>query len=132
MNYYQILQVSKNATQEEIKQAYQNLVRKHHPDKNLENEGSEKFLEIDKAYKIIKDPALRKIYDSELFQKESSHLIIHNSVTKKDFTYDEEENIYYYECKCGSFYTIDNNDNSTSEDIILSCDECSLNILVKN
>lgn len=71
------------------------------------------------------------VYDSEQFQKSSAHLIIHDTVTKKDFILDEDDKNYYYECKCGSFYTLENDNCNTGEDVILCCDECSLNILVK-
>lgn len=132
MNYYDILQVSHNATDEELKKAYQELVRKHHPDKSSDIESNNEFLKIDKAYKVLKDQTERKIYDSDLFQKSKSHLIIHGTVSRSEFSYDNDDKIYYFQCKCGSFYTLDIENVKNKEDLILSCDECSLNILVKN
>lgn len=129
MNYYEILQISDKASEDEIKKAYQELVRKHHPDKT-QNEGSEHFLKIDKAFKTLRDKHQRAIYDSEQFQDSSSHLIIHENVSIVDFTSQDELN-KVYKCKCGSLYSLNCNDYTKGQEVILSCDECSLNILVK-
>ncbi len=63
--YYDILGVSKNATNEELKKAYRKLAMKHHPDKNPDSrEENEKiFKEVTTAYDTLKDPEKRKIYD---------------------------------------------------------------------
>lgn len=64
-DYYQILGVSKNATQDEIKSAFRKLAMKYHPDKNPGNKEAEaKFKEINEAYEVLSDPQKRKLYDS--------------------------------------------------------------------
>lgn len=60
-DYYQILGVSKSATQEEIKQAFRKLAHKYHPDKEGGDEA--KFKEINEAYQVLGDPTKRKKYD---------------------------------------------------------------------
>lgn len=63
-DYYKILGVPRNATQEEIKKAYRRLALKYHPDRNRGNkEAEEKFKEINEAYAVLSDPEKRKQYD---------------------------------------------------------------------
>ena len=57
---YKILGVKKSATAAEIKTAHRALVQKHHPDKGGK---PERFLEIDRAYKILRDKTRRRLYD---------------------------------------------------------------------
>jgi molecular chaperone DnaJ len=60
-DYYEILGVSKEATQEDIKKAYRDLAKKHHPDKGGDGE---KFKELGEAYEILSDPKKRTQYDN--------------------------------------------------------------------
>ena len=62
-DYYEILGVPRNATQEEIHAAYRKLARKYHPDVNKSPDAEEKFKEIGEAYEVLKDPEKRKKYD---------------------------------------------------------------------
>src|SRR5690606_5602073 len=64
-DYYKILGVPKNATQDEIKKAYRKLAVKYHPDKNPGNKEAErKFQEINEANEVLSDPEKRKKYDA--------------------------------------------------------------------
>jgi DnaJ-class molecular chaperone len=66
-NYYDILGVSENADENEIKRAYMKLSLKHHPDRNEDKEeATRKFQEISSAYETLKDSQLRQKYDHEL------------------------------------------------------------------
>jgi curved DNA-binding protein len=62
-DYYKILGVSRNASQEDIKKAYRKLARKYHPDVNKTAEAESKFKEIGEAYEVLGDPEKRKRYD---------------------------------------------------------------------
>ncbi|MBS3756084.1 MAG: J domain-containing protein [Desulfobacterales bacterium] len=64
-DYYKVLGVDKNASQEDIKKAYRKLAMKYHPDHaSGSKENEEKFKEISEAYAVLSDPEKRKQYDS--------------------------------------------------------------------
>lgn len=66
MDYYRILEVTEQASEEQIKQAYRRLAKKYHPDLNRDNpEAEEKFKNIAKAYEVLGDVAMRRAYDSK-------------------------------------------------------------------
>ncbi|MBN2079454.1 MAG: molecular chaperone DnaJ [Spirochaetes bacterium] len=63
-DYYEVLGVSRNASEQEIKQAYRKLALQYHPDRNKGNkESEEKFKEATEAYEVLRDPKKRASYD---------------------------------------------------------------------
>lgn len=63
-NFYDILEISKNASQEEIKKAYRRLSLKYHPDKNPDSGAVEKFQDVSEAYETLSDKTKREEYDN--------------------------------------------------------------------
>lgn len=62
-DYYKIMGLSRNATQDEVKRAYRKLARKYHPDVSKEKGAEAKFKELGEAYEVLKDPEKRAAYD---------------------------------------------------------------------
>ena len=64
-DYYEVLGISRSASQDEIKKAYRRLALRYHPDKNPDNskEAEEKFKEVSEAYKVLSDSEKRQIFD---------------------------------------------------------------------
>ncbi|CAK9808401.1 DnaJ protein homolog 1 [Anthophora plagiata] len=62
-DYYKILGISKNASDDDIKKAYRKLALKYHPDKNRSAGAEEKFKEIAEAYEVLSDAKKREVYD---------------------------------------------------------------------
>lgn len=94
-NYYEILEVNKNASPEIIEKAYKTLVKKYHPDlqeDNLKNIYEEKIKKINKAYDVLSNSEKRKNYDLNLnntiiSSDDYNNLINENINLKKEINY---------------------------------------------
>jgi curved DNA-binding protein len=62
-DYYEVLGVPRNASTDQLQQAYRKLARRHHPDVNSDPAAEEQFKEINEAYHVLSDPATRARYD---------------------------------------------------------------------
>jgi len=69
LDYYAILQISKNASQNEIKKQFRLLAKKWHPDKKQSNDAEEKMAQINMAYEVLSDHKRRKMYDQHFANK---------------------------------------------------------------
>jgi len=62
-DYYDVLGVSRNASQEDLKKAFRRLAMKYHPDRNKDDGAESRFKEIGEAYEVLSDPEKRSAYD---------------------------------------------------------------------
>lgn len=62
-DYYKILGIARDASQDEIKRVYRRLARKYHPDVSKEKNAEDRFKEVQEAYEVLKDPEKRAAYD---------------------------------------------------------------------
>lgn len=131
-NYYDILGCKSDSSYDDIKRAYHTLVLKCHPDKSdASDNGAVSFQEIDEAWKTLRDPESRKVYDESLRQKslEQQNLLF-GTFTLKDLNYDPELEIYSYACKCGGTYSFSREGFEEFNSVLVGCEQCSLMISV--
>ncbi len=88
-NYYDILQVNKNASPEIIEKAYKTLAKKYHPDlqDNSNKKQAEEILkEINEAYETLSDPEKKRLYDEKLlsYERLEAEKIMQNEDSKKE------------------------------------------------
>jgi Ca-activated chloride channel family protein len=97
-NYYVILRIDSEATEDQIRQAYRALVREYHPDVNGSPEATEIFRDVQEAYEVLADPEQRRAYDrlreSEGFDK-SSAINLRSTVSHKYLLTGVEEQAFY-------------------------------------
>ena len=62
-DYYEVLGVPRNATEDVIRRAFRKLAFDHHPDRNAEPNAADRFKEINEAYEVLSDREKRQIYD---------------------------------------------------------------------
>jgi len=86
VDYYRVLEVSKNATSSDIKKAYRRLALKWHPDKNPDNQedATKKFKEISEAYEVLADDKRRRNFD----QTGQNNFTGGNNTRRNDFDFD--------------------------------------------
>ena len=111
MDYYEILGVSRDASQEDIKKSFRKLALKYHPDRNPDNveKSTERFKQIIAAYEVLGNEEKRRMYDQSLGEE----------VDSQGSTRDESEDIYNYD-HAGTGDTF----GSIVEDFVDNLDKC--------
>ena len=97
-NYYDILEINKNASQEIVEKAYKTLAKKYHPDLQddiLKKDAEIKMKEINEAYNIISNPDKRKLYDEELKKDEALKKIAEYNSYQKNIENIKKQNQNY-------------------------------------
>lgn len=94
MNYYEVLDVSRTATQKDIRRAYLELAQIYHPDRlrsmrqNVRKRAEDKMKMINKAYTVLRNPVERASYDSKLAQQyiedRSRQIILTNPIEEEN------------------------------------------------
>jgi curved DNA-binding protein CbpA len=97
-DYYDILEVGKDATQEEIKKQYRKLALKYHPDRNKDNlkESEEKFKKINEAYKVLSDSKKKEQYDHWNQNKKNQNSYNYQEEVYDYYDSENEKKSYYY------------------------------------
>ena len=75
-DYYSLLKIRRDATQDEVKRAYRRLARELHPDVNPDPETQERFKEITQAYEVLSDTDKRRMYDMGVDPFASSRVLV--------------------------------------------------------
>ncbi|ORY98644.1 DNAJ heat shock N-terminal domain-containing protein [Syncephalastrum racemosum] len=127
--HYEILQVSENASIDQIKLRFQQLILLHHPDKSdgIPDDRAHRILQ---AWHVLRDDKKRRQYDAELKAKQSHQVAVINAeVDLDDMDYDEATATFSLGCRCSGTYSITEDDLEDSVDVVC-CDNCSLRIRV--
>lgn len=87
-DYYKVMGVSPQATEQDIKLAYRRLARKYHPDVSKEKDAEMHFKEVGEAYEVLRDPQKRKVYDD--YMRDRAHQQEHRASSHRYTTSDAQ------------------------------------------
>ena len=134
---YHTLGVREDASSEELKRAYQQLARRHHPDRAKTSDASpseasdELFRQVQVAWEQLRDPTARRRYDSErrnedlLHAQQASHTI-ELDLGEMDYVEDAAgHGLWTHNCRCGDVFEVTESQLSAGIDAI-ACRSCSL------
>ena len=105
-NYYEILEIDKNASPEILEKAYKTLVKKYHPDlqkNNLKNNYEEKIKKINEAYEILSNPEKRKLYNENINLKNEINYLKNNYINLEKNIYNNYNNMNNYKRNTNNF-----------------------------
>ncbi|KAJ8002813.1 hypothetical protein DPEC_G00162880 [Dallia pectoralis] len=136
-DWYSILEASPSDELQDLKQKYQRLALLYHPDKQgpnvtatLAEDRLHRFIEVDRAWKVLSNEETKREYDLQLRASElNQSWPVDASVCLADMTWDEDNEVYSYGCRCGGEFSLGREEEA--EEAIVCCDTCSLSIEVK-
>lgn len=137
LTHYDILNCDPSDSTEMIKRQYQSMMLRNHPDKQRQqthpvpNEELQCVQRIDEAWKVLRDPEKRKLYDAEMQQRRfNERPIVHETLTPDEFNFDPDEQANVRECRCGGRFVLPDDyltmEQHDDDEIFIECDECSL------
>ncbi|KAG7887981.1 hypothetical protein KL936_003999 [Ogataea polymorpha] len=91
INHYEVLEISRNATDAEIKKSYRRLALKYHPDKNKSASAEEKFKQINDSYGVLSDPVKKAEFDQTYTPRTTHSYSFTPKASKQPSAYDEYE-----------------------------------------
>nr|ALS04510.1 DnaJ-like protein subfamily C member 24 [Acartia pacifica] len=133
MDYYQVLNSRQSEDLSVIKRRYQDLLLKHHPDKNGGVE-SLLFQQVREAWSHLSSPERRQQYDAQLYRAQlDQDSAVWCTLDLTQFR--QSGGDYSFECKCSGVYEIDQEQlddlrKDGDSDCLIACDSCSLSVLV--
>jgi len=152
MSYYEVLNVEKGATIDQIRKNYQHLAlevrnvgisrltkTQLHPDRVGNDKYQDKFIKVQKAWETLRDDERRREYDNllqgtsveaslnlvEQFQR--SQLIISTVVNTDEMDWNQQESMWTYGCRCGDVFCVSEHDLDHGP-VIVPCQGCSLGL----
>jgi len=94
-NYYELLNIPRDAGGEEIRRAYHHLARQWHPDRNPDAEATSQFVVLQHAYEILSDPARRLEYDNKLNNESNEPVLADISYSRQRLAVQTESQLVY-------------------------------------
>lgn len=133
-NLYEVLGVSRSVGFEELKKGYHQKLLKYSPDKICHTANDEElkkatqlYLRLHDAWEILSDPVKKRQYDAKLAAERLKYETPQeNGVELAEMDYDSDEDVYYYECRCGGYFQFSIQSHSGN----ITCDTCSLSMCV--
>ncbi|KAM5248772.1 dnaJ homolog subfamily C member 24 [Ctenodactylus gundi] len=131
-DWYSILGAEPSANVSDLKQKYQKLILKYHPDKQSTDvpagtveECIQKFIEIDQAWKILGNEERKKQYDLQRHEDELQNMgPVDAQVHLEEMSWNEDDHSFSMNCRCGGKYSVSKDEAEAVS--LVTCDTCSL------
>lgn len=93
-NYYEILEVNRKSSDQDIKLNFRRLAKEYHPDKNKEEGAEEKFKDINEAYAVLTDPERRRKYDRQVAKYGYGFANFESSLSDVKYEFKSGQNVF--------------------------------------